>query len=370
MTNPPANQINNKRILVTGCAGTVGEHLIDQLAGPTYQPAEVLGIDNNESALFFMEQKHLKHDHILFSLADVRDENAMQEIMQGIDIVLHCAGYKHVVMCERSPFDAVQTNIHGVQNVIKAAAANGVGRVLFTSTDKAVNPTSVMGTSKLMGERLMTAANSRVRDDNTLFSSTRFGNVLGSRGSVIPIFREQIRNGGPVTVTDKGMTRFIMSIEESAHLVLDSVDLMCGGEVFITKMPIVRIIDLAQVMIEEMAPSFGLDPKDIQIEIIGSKPGEKLYEELMSLEETRRALELKRYFAITPAFKGMYRTITYSYPDLMTDKVENPYVSEDGPFLSMDEVEKFLKDNALLDPEGEPPEYKQAARYWPGDKEE
>jgi FlaA1/EpsC-like NDP-sugar epimerase len=300
-------------------------------------------------------------------MADVRDPGALDQLMKGVDIVLHCAGYKHVIMCERSPFDAVQTNIHGVQNIIQAAMVNRVKRVLFTSTDKAVNPTNVMGTSKLMGERLITAANSRFRGDGTIFSSTRFGNVLGSRGSVIPIFIEQIRRGGPVTLTDERMTRFIMSIGESARLVLNSVDFMCGGEVFITKMPIIRIKDLAEVMIDELASRYGHDPSKIKIKTIGAKSGEKLYEELMTGEESQRAIELQQYFSIKPAFTGIYRQIRYDYPGILSDKVNRPYISEDGPFLTKDEIKDFLlKNNLLLEADDQ---IKQSSeRYWPGDK--
>lgn len=343
----------NKRVLVTGCAGTVGRHLVADLVSGGYQPAEVFGIDNNETALFFMEQEFLEQPQVHFRLGDVRDGAAVQQLFKGIDIVLHCAGYKHVVMCERAPFEAVQTNINGVQNVILAATANRVQRVLFTSTDKAVNPTNVMGTSKLMGERLMTAANSTYRGAGTLFSSTRFGNVLGSRGSVIPIFADQIRRGGPVSVTDERMTRFIMSVEESARLVLDSVALMCGGEVFVTKMPVIRIADLAVVMIEELAGRFGHDPGTVKIVYVGSKPGEKLFEELLSTEETRRAIELDRYFSITPAFRGIYREIEYRYDTRLDRTVEQPYVSDLGPFLGRAALRELLHRHRLLETAGE-----------------
>ena len=341
--------LRKARILVTGCAGTVGRNLVAELLAGGYRPAEVLGVDNNESEIFFQEQEHLGRPGVHFRLGDVRDAACLHQLFKGIDVVLHCAGYKHVVMCERAPFDAVQTNVHGVQNVILAATANNVRRVLFTSTDKAVNPTNVMGTSKLMGERLMTAANSTYRGEGTLFSSTHFGNVLGSRGSVIPIFAEQIRRGGPVTVTDERMTRFIMSVEESARLVLDSVDLMCGGEVFVTKMPVIRILDLAAVMIEELAPRFGHDPAAVRIASVGSKPGEKLYEELLTTEETRRAIELDRYFAITPAFRGIYRDIEYRYPGQIDRPVERPYLSESEPCLDREALRQLLRSRGLLD---------------------
>jgi FlaA1/EpsC-like NDP-sugar epimerase len=203
--------LENKRVLITGACGTVGSELFRILLNDgQYNPSEVIGIDNSESALFFMDQLYLNDQRARFVLADVRDIEKIKRIMNSIDIVFHAAALKHVVMCERSPFEAVQTNIHGVQNIIKASIENHVSKVIFTSSDKAVNPTNVMGTSKLMGERLITAANSNNFSNNTIFASTRFGNVLGSSGSVIPIFQKQIEKGGPVTLTDAGMTRFII----------------------------------------------------------------------------------------------------------------------------------------------------------------
>ena len=266
-----------------------------------------------------------------------------------MDIVVHAAALKHVELSERAPFEVVQSNILGVQNVIEAADATSVARVLFTSSDKAVNPTNVMGTSKLMGERLMTAANARLGGSSTVFASTRFGNVLGSSGSVIPIFMRQIEAGGPVTLTEPEMTRFIMTVKEAARLVLDSIWQANGGEVFVTKMPAIRILDLAQIMIRTMAPVFGHDPEDIDIEIIGAKPGEKLYEELMSDEETRRSVELSRYFAVLPAFRNVYQNIDFSYEDLTSDKVTDAYHSGRIRCLSQGELQAFLERNHLLD---------------------
>ena len=301
-------------------------------------------------------------------MADVRDSDALRRHMRGIDIVFHAAALKHVVVCERSPDDAVQTNIHGVQNVIRVATECGVERVVFTSSDKAVNPTNVMGTSKLMGERLMTAANSTTRGRGPIFTSTRFGNVLGSNGSVVPVFKQQIAKGGPVTLTDERMTRFVMSIQEAVRLVIDSACLARGGEVFITKMPVVRIRDLAEVMIQELAPLYGHRPEEIEITEIGVKPGEKLYEELMSQEETRRAVELPAYFAVLPAFRGLYKSIDYNYPQMLSTKVDNPYVSADEPPMEINELRKFLRHNGLL---GDEHEFEEPAeRYWPGDKQE
>ena len=301
-------------------------------------------------------------------MGDIRDRAKLVRIMQGIDIVFHAAAFKHVILCERSPFEAVQTNIVGVQNIIHAACENSVEKVIFTSTDKAVNPTSVMGTSKLMSERIMTAANNNSQPGGPVFASTRFGNVLGSRGSVIPIFKKQIKNGGPVTLTDVHMTRFIMSIQQAVRLVIDSASLVRGGEVLITKMPIIRVKDLAEVMIEVLAPRCGYKPSGIKIEIIGSKPGEKLYEELMSDEETRRSVELPNYFSVLPAFRGMYEYIDYNYPDLVSSTVTNPYISANEKVLDKEALTGFLVNNNLLEMERilEHPD----RRYWPGEREE
>jgi len=360
-------KFEGKSILVTGSCGTVGTELVKQLlTDEAYAPKELIGIDNNESALFFQDQQYLNDPRAHFYVTDIRDKDALTHKMGGVDVVFHAAALKHVILCERSPEQAVQTNINGVQNIIAAANANNVETVIFTSSDKAVNPTNVMGTSKLMGERLMTAANSNKRQHGPIFASTRFGNVLGSNGSVIPIFHNQIAQGGPVTLTDKDMTRFVMSIQESVRLVLDSAEQAKGGEVFVTKMPVIRIEGLAKAMIDELAPQYGKKPEEIEITEIGTKPGEKLYEELMSPEETRRTLELEQYFCVLPAFRGIYQDIDYSYNTIINTNVTNPYVSEDETLLSVEDIKLFLKKNKLLGFSKE----SAVRRYWPGDKEE
>ena len=353
---------SKKKILVTGACGTVGSELVRQLV-EEYEVGELIGLDNNESELFFVDQKFSSYPQAHFFVGDIRDKDKMQRRLKGINLVFHAAAFKHVILCERSPFEAVQTNIISLQNIISAAYENHVERVIFTSSDKAVNPTNVMGTSKLMGERLMTAANSNQRQGGPVFASTRFGNVLGSRGSVIPIFREQIRAGGPVTLTDPVMTRFIMTINQAVRLVLDSMLIAKGGEVLVTKMPVIRIRDLAEVMIQALAPRYGHDADQIEIRIIGTKPGEKMYEELMSQEETRRAIELPKYFAILPAFSSLYQNIEYSYDQVVSRQVVNPYNSSNEPCLSREELRQFLQENGLLaeNPVAQHP----AARHWP-----
>jgi FlaA1/EpsC-like NDP-sugar epimerase len=190
----------NKRVLITGVTGTIGHELLRQLV--RCETSEIIGIDSNESELFFAQQEFARFPTVRLYLTDIRDASQLARRMDGIDIVLHTAAYKHVFLCEQAPSNAVQTNILGTQNIIDTAAAQGVERVIFTSSDKAVNPTSVMGTSKLMGERLITSANATRRNGKPIFASTRFGNVLGSRGSVIPLFARQIANGGPITLTN------------------------------------------------------------------------------------------------------------------------------------------------------------------------
>ncbi len=358
-------QFQGKRILVTGACGTVGSELVKQLLlGDDYDIKELIGIDNNESALFFIDQQYLNDTRANFFVTDIKDKDELINKTKGIDIIFHAAALKHVVLCEKSPEQAVQTNINGIQNIIAAANANNVETVIFTSSDKAVNPTNVMGTSKLMGERLMTAANSNKRDGGPVFASTRFGNVLGSSGSVVPIFHNQIAKGGAVTLTDKNMTRFVMSVQESVQLVLNSAKYAKGGEVFVTKMPVIRIEDLAIAMIEILAPKYGRDPNEVNIKEIGTKPGEKLYEELMSHEELRRTIELKSYFSVLPAFRGIYHDINYNYTDIINTVVTDPYTSEHQQPLTIEEIKDFLEKYNLL----ESPVEQTEQRYWPGDK--
>ncbi len=335
-----------KKILITGAAGTVGKEIVRQLH--TFEAAELRLMDNNESELFFLMETY-RNKNVYCFLGDVRDDGKVDKLVSGIDIVIHCAAFKHVILCEFNPFDAVQTNIIGIDNLVKAALAHNVKYFLFTSSDKAVNPTNVMGTSKLMGERIVTAANAVKNNSQTIFTSSRFGNVIGSRGSVVPLFMKQIRNGGPVTITDNRMTRFVMTIQESAALVLKSLTLAKGGEVFVTKMPVVRISDLAEVMIDMLAPQYGFKPSAIKIKEIGAKPGEKLYEELMSEEEVHRSLELDDMFVITPAFKSIYQSITYQYRDTKSEKLSKSYVSASEPALSKKELIEYLRQHKVLE---------------------
>jgi FlaA1/EpsC-like NDP-sugar epimerase len=333
--------------LITGVCGTIGRKLLERVL--ELCPKQVIGIDNNESELFYLYDHYRKHPAVKLYTADLRDERELESRIAGCEFVLHAAAVKHVYLCEESPFSAIHANILGTQNIIDAAMKAGVERLLLTSSDKAVNPTNVMGTSKLMAERLVSAANARTQHNNQVFSCTRFGNVLGSRGSVIPVFVRQIRFGGPVTLTSPDMTRFIMTLDEAVGLVMDSLFLAKGGEIFVTKMPVLRIKDLAEVLIEELAKDFGYKPRDIPIEIIGPRPGEKMYEELMNEEEIQRSIELPKYYVIRPAILHSLRNVEYAYPEMnVAGAPSEPYNSKNTGAMSKEEVRSYLRGHPAL----------------------
>ena len=333
-------------VMITGVSGTVGSELLAQLVKRNCK--QIIGIDNNESELFFQGQQYRDDPSVKFFMCDIQDRESLMMRMRGVDVVIHAAALKHVPLCEESPRTAVGTNIIGIQNVIDSAFANDVKKVLFTSSDKAVNPTNVMGTTKLMGERLITAANVTRRDgQGPVFGVSRFGNVLGSNGSVIPIFAKQIEKGGPVTVTHQDMTRFVMTLDQAASLVLDATEHFKGGEVFITKMPVVRISDLAEVMVQELAPLHGHDANDIKVQITGPRVGEKMYEELLNTEEVRRTLESDQFFIIKPALEEDQSI--YTYDGMPTKQADLPYTSEAALEMPKAELRKFLVENQLID---------------------
>lgn len=286
---------HSKSILVTGGVGSIGKELVKKILKMDVSSVRVL--DNNETGLFDLGQE-LKSDKIRLLVGDVRDKERLKRAMEGVDIVFHAAALKHVPLCEFNPFDAVKTNILGTQNVLNVALDEEVEKVIVISTDKAANPVNVMGATKLLAERLTLSANSYRGNRRTIFSCVRFGNVMASRGSVIPLFMEQIREGGPVTVTDPEMTRFIMDIPKATDLILEAGVMAQYGEIFILKMPILKICDLADAMISFCTQRDGQNAEDINIEIIGTRPGEKKYEELMTESEAEYAYENESMFIV------------------------------------------------------------------------
>lgn len=281
-----------KRILVTGACGSVGFALTKKLID---QGNVVCALDNNEDAIFRLKSYFDNTDGknlMRYFLGDVRDLNRLEQAFQGVSEVYHCAALKHVELCEYNPTEALKTNIEGTQNVIKSAYASNVSKVILASSDKAVNPTSVMGTSKLFCEKLIIAANDMYQSTGVKFSCVRFGNVWNTNGSVGQIFRNQVRNGKNLTLTDPNMTRFFISIDAATQLCVDACDAMIGGEIFVAHM-------VASSM-ELIAKEFIEHNHKLRYEVIGTKPGEKLFEELFTETESLRTYNFKGLYVILP----------------------------------------------------------------------
>jgi FlaA1/EpsC-like NDP-sugar epimerase len=334
--------IGGKKILITGGTGSIGSEIVRQVL--KYEPGVVRVFSRDEDKQFELQHEFDTRKNIRFLLGDVRDKERVVKAMEGIDIVFHLAAMKHVPACEYNPFEAVKTNILGTQNIIDAAMVHNVERVIYTSSDKAISPTNTMGASKLLAERLISAADFYKGSCRTIFTAVRFGNVMGSRGSVIPLFKKQVQKGGPVTVTLPEMSRFMMSIREAVNLTLQAGSKALGGEVFILKMPVVRLGDLAEVIIEEYAPLCGYSQEDIAIEEIGLRPGEKMYEELMTLEEAKLATEFADMFAVAPA----YAEKKYEYVGGRPAE-QKTFGSHDVSPLNKKEISKLLQQEQLLD---------------------
>lgn len=289
--------INGNTVLLTGGAGSVGRSLIPRLLD--HDPRTLRILDSNESGLASLKSD-ISDKRCRFFAGNVRDSDRLARAMSGVDIVIHTAAMKHVDICEYNPFEAVKTNGLGLQNVIDAAVDASVDRFVFTSSDKAVHPANTMGTTKLLGEKLVTAGNTYSGGSDIDLASVRFGNVIKSSQSVIPLFTEQISEGGPVTLTDKRMTRFFLTYDDVFDLVTGALEKTAGGEVFVYKMPAIRIVDLAEAMIETFGPQYGYAPEDVEIDIIGPRPGETFHEEVMTERESRRAYENGSMYAILP----------------------------------------------------------------------
>lgn len=322
-----------KTILVTGGAGSIGSELVRTLL--KFNPKVIRVLDVNETGLFELGQE-LKSEKLRLFVGDIRDKDRLERAIEGVDIVFHAAALKHVPLCEYNPFEAVKTNVVGTQNLIDVALDEEVEKFITISTDKAVNPINVMGATKLLAERITTAANLYKGKRRTAFSVVRFGNVLNSRGSILPLIKNQIQKGGPVTLTDPKMTRFIMSIHDAVMLVLKAGMLAKGGEIFILKMPAVKVLDLIEAVIEELAPKYGYLPRDIKIDIIGKRPGEKLFEELMTEEEALNAKELEDMYIIYA--EELYdKKINWNYTQTLG------YNSKNVEHLTKEEIKDLLK---------------------------
>ncbi len=290
----------DKKILVIGGTGTIGSGIVKALLDSEAKVIRILSRD--EYKQFNMMNEYEDNPRLRFLLGDVRDAERLNRAMEGIDLVFHAAALKHVPSCEYNPFEAIKTNVIGTQNVIESAIRNEVKKVVFTSTDKTISPTNTYGATKLLAERLISAADYYKGSHKTIFAAVRFGNVIGSRGSVIPLFKKQILEKRYITITDPKMSRFMMTQKQAIDLTLKACDRSQGGEVFILKMPVIILGDLAEVVVEETAGRYGIPKEDIEIKTLGLRPGEKKYEELMTFEESKYAVEFDDMFSVPPVW--------------------------------------------------------------------
>jgi UDP-N-acetylglucosamine 4,6-dehydratase len=277
-----------KVVLVTGGTGSFGKKFIEVMLRD-YHPAKIIVYSRDELKQHEMRVKGFNHPSLRYFIGDIRDLARLERAMQGVDIVIHAAALKQVPACEYNPMEAIKTNILGSGNVIDAALNTGVERVLAISTDKAVSPANLYGATKLAAEKLFIQSNAYAGNKRTRFACTRYGNVVGSRGSVVPIFLKQ-RETGELTLTDDRMTRFWLSLDQGVHFVIKCVEQMHGGEVFVPKIPSMKMTDLAKAL----AP-------DARIKVVGIRPGEKLHEVLISEDEARTTVELDDMYVVQPA---------------------------------------------------------------------
>jgi UDP-N-acetylglucosamine 4,6-dehydratase len=279
--------LDGKNVLVTGGTGSFGKAFV-QTVLKKYNPNKVIIFSRDELKQHEMQKGGFKDSRLRFFIGDIRDVARLRRAMQGVDIVIHAAALKQVPACEYNPIEAINTNINGARNVIDAAIDCGVKKTIGLSTDKAVNPTNLYGATKLCMEKLFVQSNAYAGEGGTRFSIVRYGNVVGSRGSVIPIFKRQASTG-KLTITDPRMTRFWITLEQGVQFVLNSINDAKGGEIFVPKIPSMNIIFLAKAI----AP-------DAEIEITGIRPGEKLHECLLSEDEARNAIESDERFIVLP----------------------------------------------------------------------
>lgn len=279
-----------KSILITGGTGSWGYELVAQLL--TKNPKEIRIFSRNESSQVAM-QRNFNDERLKFFIGDIRDKESLIEACKNVNIIFHLAALKHVPVCEAQPLEALKTNVIGTQNVIDAAILNKVEKVVYISTDKAANPANFYGLTKAMGEQLITHAN--LLTEHTRFVTIRGGNVLGTNGSVIHVFKNQIKTTGVVSLTDKEMTRFFLTLEDAIQLLFKAAESSIGGEIFVMKMPTCKILDLAEVMIEEL----GND--QVKIVETGIRPGEKIHEILFSEIESKYTVTFdEQYYVILP----------------------------------------------------------------------
>ncbi len=323
--------LNNKTILITGGTGSFGHHFVTYVL-QHYKPKKIIIYSRDEYKQFVMDNDYKDYrDMLRFFIGDVRDEKRLKLAMKGVDFVIHAAALKQVPTCEYNPNEAIKTNVNGAMNVINSCLATNVRKVVALSTDKAVNPINLYGGTKLVSDKLFIAANSYSGEDGTRFSVVRYGNVAGSRGSVIPYFRNIINNGGnELPITDYRMTRFWISLEQGVELVIKALEESRGGETFISKIPSFKITDLAEAMLP------GCRKPEV-----GIREGEKLHEVMVTREDSPHTYEYERHFIVYPHYNWWGEKDIIPGGEIVTSEFE--YSSGmNNEWLSVEELKEKL----------------------------
>lgn len=336
-------EFQSKNILVTGGTGSIGSEIVRQLL--KYKPNKIRILARHEDKHYkLMQELRDHHGTVRFIVGDVRDKERLRLAMSDINIVFHAAALKQVPICEDNPFEAVKTNILGTQNIIDVALEMNISKVISISTDKAVEPTNVMGASKLMAEKLMLASYYYQGKNKTKFCCVRFGNVLGSNGSILPLLKQQIKEKEEITITDPKMTRFVMSIPQAVMLTLDASCLMRGQEIFVLKMPALFLGDLTDSVVKLYAPLYKKNPEHIKTKIIGLRKGEKMHEKLLTDFEKDAAQETKNMYILTPQENVWGYGYKKDYETTKKSK-DNFFSSEHAPKLKKEEIIKLIKES-------------------------
>ena len=298
--------IKNKTVLITGGTGSFGNYITNKLLNENHIK-EIRILSRDEKKQYDMRIHYRNDPRLKFFIGCIRDKRRVDEVMKGVDIVFQAAALKHVPVCEHHPMEAVKTNILGVENVIEAALNENVERLISISTDKAVKPVNVMGMSKSIQERITISANLSVKNKNSIFCCVRYGNVMSSRGSVIPFFRNRLRDNEELTITDTDMTRFLLTLGDAIDLVMFALHNSRGGEIFVRKSPSAKIIHIAKILSEDAK-------KEFKYKVIGKFPGEKLHEILITEEELQRTEDKGDYFKVNPWWeKNIYSDLNEEY---------------------------------------------------------
>jgi UDP-N-acetylglucosamine 4,6-dehydratase len=322
---------SNKTLLITGGTGSFGNAVLHRFLASGLKEIRIFSRDEKKQDDM---RNEYKNDKIKFYIGDVRDRRSVDLAMKGVDYIFHAAALKQVPSCEFFPMEAVRTNVMGCENVLDSAIEYGVKRVIVLSTDKAVYPINAMGLTKALSEKVMVAKSRNLNGTDTVLCGTRYGNVMASRGSVIPLFIEQIKNGQPITITDPDMTRFMMSLNDAVNLVMYAFEHGANGDIFVQKSPAATIETLAKAVTE----IFGAKN---EIRIIGTRHGEKLYETLVNREEMVKAENLKHYYRIPADTRDLNYAIYFSEGQSQVSQVEE-YTSHNTQRLKLDETKQLL----------------------------